>query len=531
MRKEKLFLVIIFILLIFTLSACKPNEEDNNDKSEKLRMLEGVKMNEHLDKINKIANFTVNLDVPIESNKFTFSSLISNDMILQANASVKLWGKFEDDGPIAVVIDNEIFYGEVVNNIFEIYVGPFSYGGPYEVIFITPSAKRVFKNVMFGEVFLMGGQSNMAITMKQITESASGAAKDAILKDIADSDNPNIRFVTVGLRGSNLEEEEYGYGQTFGWDRANPDTVRNISATAYYFVREMYKQYKVAIGFVNASVGATLTGTWIPIAEAEGMDQTYIKNISDADTASRYFNGMVYPTKNYTFRGVVWYQGEGQNIAYKENMIRLINGWRRVLDREELKFVIISLPRFDQDLPASQSSWFDVRKQQKELTNHPGVTYSVNIDKGIKSTYTTDAIHPYDKDELGARAAHAFMKAFYNAPGVLTSPNLIYAGLRDGKIILRFSNVGEGLYLNNPPAGFEVSADGNTYKPASASLNGKDEVIINSDVINPKFVRYGYAYVFPNLFPGNGEAPTLAELICIYNSAGYPADQFLIAIN
>jgi sialate O-acetylesterase len=92
---------------------------------------------------------------------------------------------------------------------------------------------------------------------------------------------------------------------------------------------------------------------------------------------------MIHPLRNYTFRGVIWYQGEGQHVAYEDNMTRLIQGWRRDFNDPELKFLIVELPRFDYELAYTQESWFSVRKQQQALTKIENVAYSVSIDLGI----------------------------------------------------------------------------------------------------------------------------------------------------
>ncbi|QWB95427.1 sialate O-acetylesterase [Mycoplasmatota bacterium] len=237
---------------------------------------------------------------------------------------------------------------------------------------------------------------------------------------------------------------------------------------------------------------------------------------------------MIAPLKQYSFRGVVWYQGEGQHVAYEENMTKLIDGWRRVFNHEDLKFVIVELPRIDFDLQYTESSWFKVREQQKRLADYPNVTYSVNIDLGIKTSETNDPMHPYDKKEAGKRAAHAFMKSFYQAEGVLTSPKITYIGYDNNDLILKFSNVGEGLYLNDYLAGFEVSVDGVNYQYAKPILIDQYTIRIETDERQVLSVRYGYSYSITEVFGLEGTAPTLADLVCVYNSGGYPLDQFEI---
>ena len=211
-------------------------------------------------------------------------------------------------------------------------------------------------------------------------------------------------------------------------------------------------------------------------------------------------------------------------------MTRLIEGWRRDFNDPNLNFLIIELPRFDADLAYSQDSWFSVRNQQKELSELENVTYSVSIDLGIVSSETDDPIHPFDKDAISLRAAHAFMAEFYQAPGLWTSPKLVYAGYLDGKLTLKFSNVGEGLYLTDKKAGFEVSTDGNRFTYIEPIIIDEETIELQTIEEDIMAIRYGYTYNVPEVFGSTGQPNSLSELVCVYNSEHYPLDQFMIYI-
>lgn len=504
---------------------------------------DNIEVNEMLDALNKsiitdfdhlqssrISTFKIDEAVPEQSTLFSFVPMFSNGMVLQANATFKFYGSFDVDGPIAVVLDGQTFYSEVVNKKFEFYLGHFSYGGPHELKVYTQDSKMIFRDVMIGEVYLLSGQSNMAITLSQILKSANEAYKTIINNDINNINHTNIRFMTVGMVGSSEAMDTFSNFQTYPWDVLSVDNASGISATAFYFAKEIYEKFQIPIGVIISAVGATNTNTWIPEEEAIGMDQTYIKNISDADTPSRFFNGMVSPLKQYTFRGVIWYQGEGQHVKYYDNMKRLIDGWRRVFAQKDLNFLIIELPRIDFELGQTQESWFQVRKQQQELAKLNGVAYSVSIDFGIKTSETNDPMHPFDKDLIGKRAAHAFMEAFYQSPGTWSAPRLVYAGYIEGKLIIKLANVGDGLYLKELKAGFEISTDGNTFSYVEPQLMDAETIVLNTSKSNIKAIRYGYTYKVPEVFGGIGTPPKLSDLVCVYNRAGYPLDQFIIQI-
>lgn len=510
------------------LNACKTSSNEVNEMREALnRSLKST--NDHL-LSSTTPTFEINADVHESKGKFQFEPFFSNSMVLQANAVFKFYGSYETDGKIAVTLNGKTFYSEVVNQSFSFYMGPFAYGGPYLMTVYTETSKYTFKDVMIGEVYLMSGQSNMAITILENLRSADETFINKVQQDIRDMNHDKIRFLTVGMIGSSEPHDQFQANQTFPWDVLTPDNASTLSMTAFYFATEIVKQYDIPVGVIVSAVGATVTSTWIPEAEANGMDTTYIKNVGDADTPSRYYNGMVAPLKQFTFRGVVWYQGEGQHVKYQENMTRLINSWRREFNDTDLKFIIIGLPRFDGDLAYSQESWFKVRAQQQALTSIAGVTYSVNIDLGISESQSNDAIHSYDKDVLGMRAAHAFMKAFYDAPGVLTSPKLQSASYVEGKLILKFYNIGEGIFLTNQRAGFEVSTNGTHFSYASPKLIDHETIELETDLSNIIVIRYGYTFNVPEVFGPGGKPRYLSELVCVYNSENYPLDQLLVRV-
>lgn len=500
---------------------------DTVDEENHMLNQKTITINDHLVSSNE-PNFTINHDVPIEKNTFDFEPYFSNSMVLQANAVIKFEGAYDTDGPIALTLQGKTFYTEVINQSFSFFIGPFAYDESLELIIYTQTSRYVFTDVSVGEVFLLSGQSNMAITLSQILRNANDIYTQKINQSIRDINHQKIRFITVGMLGYSEPLDAFQPHQTYGWDKLTQDNASSVSATAFYFAEEMVKQLDVPIGLVISAVGATNTNTWIPPQEAVGMDTTYIKNISDADTPSRYYNGMVHPLRELTFRGVIWYQGEGQHVKYEDNMKRLIQGWRREFIYSDLKFLIIELPRFDVDLGYTQESWFQVRKQQQSLANLEGVTYAVSIDLGIVSRETDDPIHPYDKDMIGLRAAHAFIGKFYELPGIWTSPRLIYAGYMEGKLIMKFTNVGDGIYLSEFKAGFEVSVDGTRFNHAEPIIIDHETIELRTTLQGVKAIRYAYQYVIPEVFGGDGTPSSLRDLVSVYNSGHYPLDQFLI---
>ncbi|QWB95428.1 hypothetical protein KHQ89_05600 [Mycoplasmatota bacterium] len=279
MKVKRIILSFLVVLIIILLNGCEKAELEENINLERLK--EMTMSNDEQKSSSTIASFTIDELVEESSSKFNFFDLITNHMVLQANATVRIFGKYETDGPIALSIDDVTYYEEVINGSFEFYIGPFNYGGPYTIKFYTKEFQTKIDDVLFGEVFLMSGQSNMAITMSEILKSATVDYKVSIEEDIYENDYDQIRFNTIGTLSSREEKDNFTPNQVFSWDSLSSDNAYGLSAFSFYYAKTLYEEYKVPIGIVISAVGATYTNTWIPSEEAKEMDQTYVKNVSD----------------------------------------------------------------------------------------------------------------------------------------------------------------------------------------------------------------------------------------------------------
>ena len=112
----------------------------------------------------------------------------------------------------------------------------------------------------------------------------------------------------------------------------------------------MQKKEKVPVAAVCASLGGTMTSTWLPEEEASAIsDIPYInaENYPNTSEPSKCYNGMIAPLADYAFKGVLWYQGENQTQKQEELLSGVICGWRRAFEDSGLPFLVIELPRYE----------------------------------------------------------------------------------------------------------------------------------------------------------------------------------------
>ncbi len=491
---------------------------------------------------DEIASMEPTFEIPVSlapsggrRSRFTLSPLFSDGAVLQALMPVHLWGTYNGNGDTKFVIRVthtetgavDEYYSETKDGKFDTYIKAYPYSGPYKIEFIDPVGKYTrIKNVQFGEVVFCCGQSNMGWNMGQCYD---GTTDQLLYQDIIDnSENDMIRQIFLYPRQNSEPIDDLVEGNTTEWLSASPVNTPGFSATAYFYARELNARYGIAVGLVGANMGGTSVYTWMNPTDAEELQ------VDPAHTPSVWYNALIHPIRRMTGRTVIWYQGEGHYQDYANLLAAMIRGWRREFNNEEMLFAVVQLPRY-----GNESAYFLCREEQKKVCELvDNVTYSVNIDNGLYAynkaegdDFNNDGIHPYEKEPVGTRLANAVMQAFFDAPGVWRGPVMESVKVENGKVVVTFTNVGDGLVLKGI-GGFEVAGSQGVYKDAKPEIVGKDTVVLTCDAVtDPTMVRYGYSNA--NEF-NPGKMESCAQSVCLYNTKdgstdpAYPAEQFWI---
>ncbi len=179
--------------------------------------------------------------------------LISDGMVLQRDANVKIWGWAASNEKITLSFNNTA-YETIANDSgeWEVKLAKSPAGGPYTLT-IKASNTISINDILVGDVWICSGQSNMELNMKRVSPIYGS--------DIADSENNYIRYFAIPQKYNfNEPQQDLVSG---AWKSANPENVLNFSATAYFFARELYDKYQVPIGLINASLGGSPAEAWI----------------------------------------------------------------------------------------------------------------------------------------------------------------------------------------------------------------------------------------------------------------------------
>lgn len=454
-----------------------------------------------------------------DGSVFGVAVMFSSGMVLQANMNDRIFGKYTGSGKnIGAALTNDktketrVFYGKAENGEFELWLGKTNYGGPYTLtIFDEEGYAVLFDNILFGEVFVLGGQSNMGWALGQCYD---GTTSKLLYQDLIDkTDNDRVRYMGVWPESSKTYVEYLS--SIKGWESAKPSTVPGWSACGYFFGMRMYEIFKVPIGLVSSCMGAT------------GITQWYAEEDSGI-----WYRGMTHPIRKMTVRGVCWYQGEGDFDKYAERLEKLIGEWRVAFENPNLYWAAVQLPRYE-----NSDSYYMCREEVKAVY---GVvdkyTYAVTLDTGLFPEFkaegdslNNDGIHPYQKKEVGERLADAAAKDFYGAEGTWRSPVAVKAEPQgDGKVLVTFENVGEGMTVIGLGNGFEIAGTNRKYLPAKAEVISENQILLSCDDVTTVYgVRYGRTNY-------RGEGITSAsDSACCYNKvngeAAYPLEQFAFA--
>ncbi|MHB1485240.1 MAG: sialate O-acetylesterase [Saccharofermentanales bacterium] len=445
------------------------------------------------DKSEAETGFDINNDVPV-NNIFNLPDIADN-MVLQRNTVINFKGTCKKNGAMAIIVDGKSWFGECIGGKFEIKAGPFKAGGPYTITIRTEFEKTVISNVLFGDVYLCSGQSNMVMKL--------GEMKDPQLA--IRYANDNVRYLNIDRSISKDPINTYKNVWLVGDELS---VINNLSAVGVMYGSILQRKYNIPIGIMISCVGATFIAAWMPEHEAEISEPIpYVSHENYPDYSSEpsyYYNSMIHPLTGMKIKGVVWYQGEGQANQYARLLTNLIKGWRREFQNPFMFFIIIQLPRYDNNLANTFSI---VREDQALVARRTiNVDYSVNIDLG-----DIQNIHSFDKEPLAIRTANVAMSLIYKEKGILKGPTFKSFYVEGDSVIIDFDNTGTGLDLVNNGKGFEICGIDGVFYEASPEIKGNEVILKSIKVPAPVNAQYGFAN-FPE--------------VSLYNNENLPCEPF-----
>ena len=179
-------------------------------------------------------------------------SPFGDHMVLQHDQPVKIWGWAAPRESVTVTLKQQSVSATAAEDgKWKLQLPAPGVGDPFSVKVTGKSEVIELKDVVGGEVWICGGQSNM---QWQVRSSKDAAA------EIAAANYPMIRHIKIDRTTSLLPKEKTKHSK---WSVCSPETVGNYTAVGYFFARRLHQDLKVPIGLVNSNWGGTIIEAWI----------------------------------------------------------------------------------------------------------------------------------------------------------------------------------------------------------------------------------------------------------------------------
>ncbi len=448
--------------------------------------------------------FVVKFNQPTQA-KIKLPSLLCDNMVLQRNTEVNLWGSATPEAIVKVTTSwNGAIYKTHAgkDGKWLVKVKTADAGGPYSII-ISDGSERVLTNILLGEVWICAGQSNMEMPVQGFFGQPCYNAVETMREAVK---YKNIRLFTVN-RNSRQEPQEDCKGE---WLCSNPETVGAFSAVGYFFGRCLNQFTEIPVGLINTSWGGTNIEAWMTQESLDKLDidRKFIAEnwTEEHSTPTALYNGMIAPLTRYVAKGFIWYQGEANHqnyYDYKTMFVEMVRQWRAAWGNDKMPFYFAQIAPYRYDGADLRAIPLLVENQYKALEEIPYSGIAGTSDVGMFSI-----IHEPDKLRVGERLAYLALSRDYGAGGVpADAPTYKSMEVLDGKIVLSFNNMAAPDDQSDPrsfswlddngkvisPKGFEIAAADRIFHPAKARLLWSDNQIevSSDDVPEPVAVRYG----------------------------------------
>ncbi|UKT65443.1 sialate O-acetylesterase [Pedobacter mucosus] len=439
------------------------------------------------------------------------ASIFTDHMVLQQQSKVALWGWAKPSTKVKIITSwNQENYAIISDKDgkWKVNVSTPIAGGPFDIEF-NDGEKLVLSDILIGEVWFCGGQSNMEMPMKGFKSQPIIGSNNDILKSM----NSKIRLYTVP-RSSVTERQDNS--KPSAWKLAAPEAVSNFSATAYYFGTLLSEVLNVPIGLINDSYGGSSIEAWMSPEDLKPFPEIKIPSKGDAikevsRTPTTLYNGMLYPVIGYGIKGVIWYQGESnadRPDRYEDLFPAMVSSWRKNWNNGEFPFFFAQIApyRYNSspiDKPSkSNNSAFLRDAQRKSLLKIPNSGMAVLMDVGEEKS-----IHPANKKQGGTRLAYLALAQTYGIKGFGgISPTYDSINFDKGKAQIKFQNVPNGLTsFGKELVLFEIAGADKKFYPAKAVISGSSITVSAESVKSPVAVRYAFKdFVIGDLFGNEG---------------------------
>ena len=342
----------------------------------------------------------------IDEGLFLHNAFQSN-MVLQRDREVSIWGWASPGEEVTVSFSGQKKSSTAAKDrSWKISLPALPANSKPEILTVSGKDKTItLENVLVGDVWILGGQSNMEFPLEKVEnghlEIVSANYKEIRVLTIPAQNGPELKQGFSRLHEwSDWSNRHFRKGD---WDVCSPEVVQELSAIGYVFARRLHMASQIPIGVIDASRGGTTVETWTPMSVLKEIDtdevqwllRTWDQKVkewdSEKDLADRIsshekwvermkkegkdhtsrevpsdlrdgpamdqnrpgncYASMINPIAGLSVKGAIFHQGfnnalgggsEGAEMYY-QIFGRMITAWRSAFQNPEMPFGIISL--------------------------------------------------------------------------------------------------------------------------------------------------------------------------------------------
>lgn len=418
------------------------------------------------------------IDIPPIGAGLCVSNAFQANMVLQRDKPIRIWGWADAGEQVTVTLAGQrASTAAATDRSWQVTLNPLPANRTPQAMTVQgQSTTLTMENILVGDVWVLGGQSNMEFPIHKVDEGEL---------EIASANFPEIRLLTLPVGPgfdavpsfARLHEWSDFFNQHFrkgDWDVCTPDSVREFSAIGYTFGRRIHMASQVPIGLIDASIGGTTVETWTPeevLQTVEGSEtkawmkdwsdkiaaydsqadlQKRIENynnqekkkpsgkpapsdlrpgpVADMNRPGRCYAGVIKPLTGLAIKGAVFHQGfnncfHGSAGArmYYQVFGKMITAWRGAFSDPQMPFCILSLCTAGEPQTRENylESMFDAGAYIREAQYQTFLDFRMAGDKQIGFGSTFDLrkswYHPQIKIPAGERAAKWALATQYKA--------------------------------------------------------------------------------------------------------------------
>jgi sialate O-acetylesterase len=379
------------------------------------------------------------------SIRFQLSSIFADNMVMQRDASNRIWGWAPPGSAVFTTLVGQGFNATVgplnttatsPDGLFIQEMPIMSASGSWSLFvslgapFLQPRNTTYLSltGIYYGDVILCSGQSNIQIDIAAFQRDPATAALFNLSAEVqaANAYGASIRlFQAAATVGAAESLDVYAVAPDFAWAAASNLTVATFSASCWFAGRAVVDGAHsaglpaVVVGLISSSWGGTRIFAWSPPAAIAACPAPTGFNASapcemPCDGSSLY-NGMIAPLAvgPLALRAIVWWQGENDRYYdpptyYACALPALIDSWRAAFADTSLPWLTVQLSAWD-----GGQCLADFRAMQAAATaTRANASTVITLDLGDADSPAGN-VHSRRKAEQGARIGASLLALMY----------------------------------------------------------------------------------------------------------------------